>query len=422
VSTDLVLELATAAAAPAGLQLSAMPRSSLNAAVRRRQTATGYPASADYTEFARDNAAELDRLLEELLVHETFFFRDAQAFAEMRRWCLDWLCNNPNNALRILSAPCATGEEPYSLAAMLWEAGVSADRYRIDAADISAVALMAAQAAVYGRLSLRGLPRDAAPAFLNKTERGWTVRPEVRSRVRFRRVNLVGDGPDGAGMLLEGEPYHLICTRNLLLYQTSEAKARLIAGLSRALYPGGRLVIGAADWCQELAAAFDLTGPPEAFALKHRSTEVSAARRAAINAADVSRSLFTERAVADPAHAHLPETVKLAATVDVASIPSAATFNRNADAQREEEQVNGLHHQSKRALTQGRWDEAERLCRQALYLDSSHLPSLELLSRIWAPRMPERFRYALEVRIRRHRSSDMHASTFADDAARKESA
>ena len=102
-------------------------------------------------------ATELQALIEAVVVPETWFFRDREAFAALARLAHEeWLPTHPDGVLRLLSLPCSTGEEPYSMAMALLDAGVPADRFRIDAVDISARALAQARRAVYGKNSFRG--------------------------------------------------------------------------------------------------------------------------------------------------------------------------------------------------------------------------------------------------------------------------
>ncbi len=118
-----------------------------------------------YWERVRGSRAELQALIEAVVVPETWFFRDREAFAALARLAREeWLPSAPQTGCcRLLSLPCSTGEEPYSMAMALLDAGVPADRFRIDAVDISAAALAQAERARVRKefLSRRraGIPR-----------------------------------------------------------------------------------------------------------------------------------------------------------------------------------------------------------------------------------------------------------------------
>lgn len=195
----------------------------------------------------RTNSTVLQTVIDEFTVGETYFFRDPDLFALIRKTILPALQEEraPDAPLRLWSAGCATGEEAYSLAILLEEEGMAA-RADILATDISESALEKARAAVYGPWSLRG--EDAGPLaaryFLKEGER-YSLADRIRARVRFRYLNLASDfrplAKDGLTRM------DLILCRNVLIY-LDEATTRAVAQrLFDCLAEGGWLLTGPSD-------------------------------------------------------------------------------------------------------------------------------------------------------------------------------
>jgi chemotaxis protein methyltransferase CheR len=189
---------------------------------------------------ARDPGA-VTVLIEHVVVNETAFWRHPEQLAALGR-----LAAEATGPLAIWSAGCATGEEPYSVAIALLEAGRAGKGDRIVATDVSARALEAASEGVYGIRAVRKLPLEIAARWFDPgSER--RVRDEVRALVEFRRHNLVADpAPDG--------PFDVVLCRNVLIYFDVRTAAEVLARLAGALRPGGVLVLGPV----ELPLATDL--------------------------------------------------------------------------------------------------------------------------------------------------------------------
>jgi chemotaxis protein methyltransferase WspC len=177
------------------------------------------------------------------VVTETWFFREKHPFAALARLVTEeWLPAHPAEALRLLSVPCASGEEPYSMAMTLLDAGVPASRFLIDAVDLSARALAFAQRALYGRNSFRGAELDFRNRYFRPARGGYVLNPEVRRLVRFERGNILSDSClPGAGI------YDFIFCRNLLIYFDRPTQDETLAKLRRLLAAGGALFTGAAE-------------------------------------------------------------------------------------------------------------------------------------------------------------------------------
>ena len=371
--------------------------------------------AAAYAEWAKSSTEELDALIDAFVVQETRFFRDSRVFKHLRQGLLQMAADFPG-ALRILSAPCSTGQEAYSIAALLQESGIPPARFSIDAFDISAAALNTARGGLYPEASMRDVSRDLQEACGVLQAKQWKMHDALKQRIRFSRRNLAEPGALEAPHFEVEAKYHLILCRNLFIYLGPKARAVLAQSLASALIPGGRLIIGTADGVEELNAHFAQHGPAAAFAYTHRSAEASApARTAPAPAQPKPAASRVSRAAQLPdrndAVIRAAQTVSGAGPVRDAS--SAASFYHSA-----------LHHHH-----HGNHRKAERHCRQALYLDPKHLPALELLAKLWIQYPNLRLRRALEARIHRNRlasgvSAPLHIASghWSEEtgAARKE--
>src|SRR5580692_10562799 len=125
-----------------GLDSASVGSATIESAVRLRMESLKYKKREDYWERVQVSDDELQELIEAVVVPETWFFRDQDAFTALTRQILEeWLPEHPTAGLRLLSVPCCTGEEPFSMVMALLDAGISRDRFKIDAVDISVRAL-----------------------------------------------------------------------------------------------------------------------------------------------------------------------------------------------------------------------------------------------------------------------------------------
>src|SRR5262249_6466361 len=155
-------------------------------------------------------------LLEDFLVPETWFFRAGAHLALLVEHVRGYV--QRGRGCRLLSVPCSTGEEPYSLALALDEAGLFGAPWTLLAVDLSARSLAGARGGVYYELSFRQTPAAIRERYFRPREHGWELERRVRERVEFRQGNLVDPG------FLAGEaPFDLIVCRNLFIYLHPEA-------------------------------------------------------------------------------------------------------------------------------------------------------------------------------------------------------
>ena len=196
----------------------------------------------------RDERARSE-FLDYLTINTSQFFRDPPTWELLRSRVLPGLLASFGR-LRIWSAGCSIGAEPYTLAIILDEMG-EAGRHLLLATDIDEEALARAREAEYHELHLTTVPEAVRRRYFTRTPSGaWRLDPRIAAAVRFARHDLLKDPYPGS--------QHLILCRHVLIYLTPEAQAHLITGLSRALVPGGVLVVGGPEQI----------GNPEAYALE----------------------------------------------------------------------------------------------------------------------------------------------------------
>jgi chemotaxis protein methyltransferase CheR len=204
-----------------------------------------------------DSPAELRKLAFELTVPETYFFRhidQLHAFAEVAipnaRAAL-----GSSRRLNVLSAGCASGEEPYSLAMLLRERSADhAGHTAIHAVDINASMLAKAARGRYSPWALRETPPNFQQRWFRSAGRDFVLDESIRNAVTFREGNLAEDNPE----LWIPEFYDVIFCRNVLMYFTPECAQTLVARLTRSLAPGGHLFLGHAETLRGLSHDYHL--------------------------------------------------------------------------------------------------------------------------------------------------------------------
>jgi chemotaxis protein methyltransferase CheR len=206
-----------------------------------------------------DMDAELQALVVELTVPETYFFRhidQLRAFvdvalpeAQTRRRSL--------GTLSVLCAGCASGEEPYSLAMLVREGGVGAGwNVAIRALDINPAMLAKAARGVYSAWALRETPTTSQRRWFKSVGKEFVLEESIRAAVTFQEVNLAQE--DGEIELWAPQNYDVIFCRNVLMYFTSESARALVGRLTHSLRPGGHLFLGHAETLRGMSQDYHL--------------------------------------------------------------------------------------------------------------------------------------------------------------------
>ena len=227
-----------------GLDLSTVGETLIRRGIQIRMTALGLHDPEAYEQVLLRSEPEQQALVEEIVIPESWFFRDDRPFRLLRdRAGSGWISHPERSPMRILSLPCAGGEEPYSIAISLLDAGLPAHRFHVDAVDVSQRCVDRARAGVYGVNAFRGhaMP-TVSDHFLPHWSGGMEVDRRVRQTVAFHRGNLLDPL-----LLADVAPYDVVFCRNLLIYFDAPARSRAFDGLARLLVTDGILFLGHAD-------------------------------------------------------------------------------------------------------------------------------------------------------------------------------
>jgi chemotaxis protein methyltransferase WspC len=256
-----------------GLSAASIGSAAIARAVQERLLVCNLAGPGAYLELVRGSGPELQALIEAVVVPETWFFRDPHAFTTLARIVREeWLPAHPEGELSMLSLPCSTGEEAYSMAMALLDTGVAANRFRVDAVDISVRNLAQAVRGVYGRNSFRGGDLGFRDRHFDATPEGLRVRDNVRQSVHFQQGNLLA-----AGFLPGVAIYDVIFCRNVLIYFDRPTQDRALVVLNRLLHAGGALF--GAPAAPALPGRHDLVSTNEPLAFAFRKTAGSPARK-----------------------------------------------------------------------------------------------------------------------------------------------
>lgn len=377
-----------------GLDAATIGMPALARAIRGRMETVGIADADAYAAAVRTDPTERDRLVEDVIVAESWFFRDRQVFDFVADVAITLAALPGRSPVRILCAPCASGEEPYSVAMALLDAGLQPAQFVVDAVDVSRAALERAQRGRYSANAFRNADCSFRDRWFRADGSGSVLDDRVRRCVRFAWANLLDDRS-----LADHGPYDVVFCRNLLIYLTADARGSMERTLDRLLRPDGILVLGAAeppilrgDWIPAGAASL--------FALRrgvHLPRRLPAAdARGAVPASPTTPSPAAARmrtASAAPPAAREPAVERLPALADVLEQAGAlANARRHLEAlelcERHRPELPpspelfflmGMLHQSL-----GDLDRAEGCLHKTLYLDADNeeaLLALALLAR-----------------------------------------
>jgi len=222
-----------------GLDLASMGKGFLDRIVKTLKNESGDPDSEDVK--SRPLSPEEERqLIQAAVVPETWFFRDQGPFQYLRTYLGERKKTaDRKEKIAVLSSPCSSGEEPFSIAITFMEAGFSPEAFKIDALDISETALRIARRGAYGNGSFRNMDTGRQGRYFRREGGKFHLQDSIIASVRFSCANLLRKEP--ASPLLE---YDLIFCRNLLIYLHKRARETVFSRIDQLLRPGGVLVAG----------------------------------------------------------------------------------------------------------------------------------------------------------------------------------
>jgi chemotaxis protein methyltransferase CheR len=213
----------------------------------------------EYLSFLDQNPTEFTQFINALTTNLTAFFRERHHFDFIRDHILPEISASGDRKVRGWSAGCSLGEEPYSLAMTLLDAGVDPNRWdvRLLATDIDSKVLHSAQTGVYAFERVKSLPKELLSRWFLKgkgpNEGHVKVRSDLQDIITFKYLNLMQDWP------VQG-PLDFIFCRNVMIYFDQETQARLLQRMAALLKPNGYLFVGHSEALARHASSFQLVG------------------------------------------------------------------------------------------------------------------------------------------------------------------
>lgn len=180
----------------------------------------------------------LEEFLDKMTINVSEFYRNPKRWEVLEEIILPKLIKNSNGKLKVWSAACSTGEEPYTLAMILAKNSVLKNS-SILATDIDKKILERAKLGLYSTYSVKDLPENLKEKYLIKDSSGYEVKNEIKNNITFRQQNLLFDKFDTG--------FDLIICRNVMIYFTEEAKEELYTKFSNSLKKGGILFVGSTE-------------------------------------------------------------------------------------------------------------------------------------------------------------------------------
>lgn len=236
-----------------GFDFTAYKKSSLLRRLRQRMEAIPIDGFVEYKDYLEVHPEEFGMLFNSFLINVTAFFRDPPAWDYLREQVLPDLLgqSSPGRAIRVWSAGCSSGEEPYTIAILLAEAlGIDEFRRRVKiyATDVDDDALSSARHATYTEERLRDVDPDLRARYFEASGSNYTFRKDLRRSIIFGRHDLIQDAPISHVDLL-------VC-RNTLMYFNQETQSRVLARFHFALERTGYLFLGKVEMLLTRAATF----------------------------------------------------------------------------------------------------------------------------------------------------------------------
>ena len=343
----------------------------LRKAVAQRLAAIGEPDEEAYSKYLHGHPAELAELVNLVVVPETFFFRYSSSY----RALADWTAKRATRPLRVLSLACSTGEEPYSVAMTLLDAGLAPADFIIEARDISTAAIAAARAGLYGSKSFREVQGDWLTRYFQPEGERHRILPSLARLVTFRIENLLA--------LEEVALWDVIFCRNSLIYFAPPEQRKIAEHISRALVPDGIIFVGPAEPPLFIDSGWMPAGYGMSFSCVRRAVRPSPPARSAGLARPPRKAQPLRKPATRPKPAPVPREPAAPLSLDDARTLADAGRLEEAlallSAALQQEPANAEAHflQGVVEEARGHLDSAESNYRKALYLQPGHTEALQ---------------------------------------------
>lgn len=373
-----------------GLEAESVGRQVIERAMRQRMQALAVATDGDYWQHLSGSSAEQQALVEAVVVPETWFFRYPESFSTLVNLALKRkaaLCGS--RPLRVLSLPCSSGEEPYSIVMALLDGGFAPAAFQVEALDVSARVVELARLGLYGRNSFRGQDLSFRERYFDAIDSGFQLQARVLDSVKLRCGNLLDRS------VLSGEaPFDFVFCRNLLIYFDRPTQNAVLDVLQSLLHEDGTFFVGPAEASLLTQRGMQALGAPLTFAFK-RAAAAAPAPAAPVR---VATPAFVRPSLSSPRVLPMTATTPALRLDDCASalakIVELADAGRSAEALKECERYLCEYPPSADTFywmgllndMTGQVDIAQDHYRKALYLNPEHVESLVHLAALLAAR------------------------------------
>ena len=202
---------------------------------------------------------EINKLFDAVTTNETYFFRDTFQLEAFEKKIMSLIIEkkekSKKRSIKIWSAACSTGEEPYTIAILLMENRLLLQSYSIEvlASDISENVLSSARKGIYGSYSLRNLSKEHLKKYFSPLDGKYMVNPEVKKLIRYCNINLYD-----TEKIKSIQNVDIAFCRNVLIYFDNTSKKKVISNIYDSLDQGGFLIIGPSESLHSVSRAFKL--------------------------------------------------------------------------------------------------------------------------------------------------------------------
>jgi chemotaxis protein methyltransferase WspC len=378
-----------------GLELSAVGKTAIKSGLHSRMRTLHLDREEQYVALLESSVQEINELVEEVVIPETWFFRNTHPFVVVTSFVAKQLARKKGAFVRLLSAPCSSGEEAYSLAIALVEAGIAAERFSIEGIDISGRALERAEKAIYRENSFRENDLHLRYKYFQKEGNHFILNARIRKMVHFRQGNILNNEfMQGLGI------FDVLFCRNLLIYLDRQARQLAFVHIDKLLAPDGILFVGHAESGLLDRDLFRSTPYPKAFAffrsgLENRtSADKPPAHPQKMKSyhssllADSYKYSTTSRFQSAQTDEGPPHKEKTADENDLSRARQLADERRHTEATALVKEYLHRHGTSAEAyyllgmirVESGDTKEGAKMLRKAVYLEPNHVDALFLLS------------------------------------------
>ena len=221
------------------IDLSAYKSNQMNRRLNNLIARNGASTTKEYIEMLEKKPEMKKKLADFITINVSEFFRNKELFVDLENKLKEILVSNDNKKLKIWSAACSNGAEPYSVAIIL-DKLTPKIRHEILATDIDSTILETARQGIYNSTDVKNVDKDILKRHFSIYDDGkYILNEDIRNRVRFKKHDLILDDYE--------KSFDLILCRNVVIYFTQEAKDKIYSKFSESLLPGGLLFVGATE-------------------------------------------------------------------------------------------------------------------------------------------------------------------------------